>query len=279
MTAAALTLVLASALLHASWNLLVKSSGDRLVAAWMQAVFGALVFSPVLVLRGIPTEVLGAIVASSVIHLAYGLALVAAYERADLSLVYPVARGTAPILATVAAAVWLADVPEPAGLVSIGLVVLGLFVVGLGGDRSGIGWAVATGVTIATYTVVDANAVRTVGESLPYTTAVFAGNALTFLPVVLARRGARRALAAVTAEPVRHVLAGAASAGAYAMVLGAARVAPIGLVAAFRETSVVFGAVGGWLFLRERLPGRRIAGAAAVVAGLVVLVTTSVTAG
>lgn len=268
-------MVLAAALLHATWNLVIKGSDDRLLAAWAQVAFGALVFAPVLLATGIPVRVLPAVVSSSVVHLLYGLALVAAYERGDLSLVYPVARGSAPVLITAAAVLFLDDLPPPGGLVAIALVASGVVSVAGRLRTSGLGWAAITGVAIATYTSIDAAAVRSLESAAPYTIAVFVGNGLLFVPVVAMRRSVAAVAAGLRAEWRRHLLAGAASAGAYMLVLAAARLAPLGLVAALRETSVLFGVAGGWLVLGERGARRRLLGAALIAAGLAVTVVAA----
>lgn len=267
-----LLLVLASALLHASWNLVIKASSDRLLAAWAQVTFGAILFSPVLVVAGVPGRVMAAIVTSSIVHIVYGLSLVAAYERGELSLVYPVARGVAPVLVTIAAALVLDDTPSTAGLIAIGFVVAGVLWVSSGTATHGIGWALLTGGAIATYTLVDGNAVRSLDTALAYTTAVFVGNAILYLPVILLRRSPQRIVGALRLEWRRHLFGGGASALAYALVLAAARLAPLGLVAAFRETSVLFGTLGGWLILHEPDARGRLRGASLIVVGLGVLV-------
>ncbi len=266
--------MLTSALLHASWNLIVKGSQDRLIAGFSQAAFGAMAFGPILFFTGIPTDVWPAIVVSSFIHLAYVLALITAYDHGDMSLVYPVARGTAPILVTVAAIFLLDDVPTVSGLIAIGLVVAGVLWVGLGKDRKGAGWAVLVGAIIASYTLNDAAAVRSLDAALPYTIATFWGQTALLIPVIVKRRSLTGAIAGLKAEWPRHVFAGIASAGAYALVLSAARLAPIGLVAAFRETSVVFGTLGGLWLLKEPAARGRLKGSALIAAGLVVLVVS-----
>jgi drug/metabolite transporter (DMT)-like permease len=265
-------LVLAAALLHASWNLIVKASADRLTAEWAQAAFGAIVFAPFLIVQGIPTEAWPSILISGSVHLTYGLTLVGAYNRADLSLVYPVARGSAPLLVTIFAALLLNDTPELGGLVAIGLVVAGVMLIGLRRGSHGLGWALATGALISTYTLIDGAAVRDLDGSFSYTISVFAVNAILHIPIMWALRGRVRIVAAIRAEGWRHVVAGAASAGAYVLVLIAARIAPLGLVSAFRETSVLFGALGAWFILKEPLAGKRLQGAALIALGLAVLV-------
>jgi drug/metabolite transporter (DMT)-like permease len=272
MDGVALALVLASAALHASWNLAVKASSDRLVAAWAQVTFGAILFLPFLVASGVPTSVWPSVVVSGLVHLAYGLTLVAGYDRGDLSLVYPVARGVAPILVTIAAALLLDDIPGVWGLLAIVVVVAGVLITGLGSGRSGLGWALATGCLIATYTVIDGAAVRTLDASFSYTTAIFAVNALAYVPVVMLRRRPAVIAESLRTEGRKYLLAGAASAAAYALVLAAARIAPLGVVAALRETSVLFGVIAGWAVLRERGAAIRLRGAALIAAGLTVLV-------
>ena len=145
-----------------------------------------------------------------------------------------------------------------------------LWVARLGRAGQGVGWALATGVAIGVYTLIDASAVRAGAPPLAYVTTEFGVNALLFTPVVLYRRRGRM-LATLAGAPVRHVAAGVLSVGAYVLVLIAARVAPLGMVAAVRETSVVLGTLGGWLMLREALGRARLAGAIAVAAGLVVM--------
>ena len=258
-------------MLHASWNLLVKASNDRLVAGWAQMFFGALVFLPLIISVGVPWGAWPYFVVSAVIHVAYSLALVTAYGRADLSVVYPIARGAAPLLITVAAFAFLDDRPGPVGLGAIALLTMGVLLIGLRRGQLGTWWALLTAALIACYTSIDGAAVRSLEESFPYTVTVFVVGAVLFTPIVLRRRALAGLRAAVRAERWQYVFAGVASAGAYGLVLIAARSAPLGLVAAVRETSVVFGALGGWLILKEPLGTQRLRAAALIAAGLVLL--------
>ena len=279
MTAGAFAIVLASALLHAGWNLAVKSSADRLVGTWSQAAFGALVFLPFLVAAGGPPPgATGMILISAGVHTGYALSLAAAYDRSDLSLAYPVARGLSPPLIAIGGVLVLGDSLGPVDAAAVALIVAGLFSIALrrgGGSPAGLEWAALTGVLITAYTLVDAHGVRVSGEAFRYTISVFALNTVLLTPVVLARRGAAGLAAALRAQPVRNVASGVLSAGAYTLVLVAARIAPVGLVSAVRETSVVFGALAGWLVLREEFGRRRVAGSVLVVAGLAVLAAAS----
>lgn len=266
----AFSLVVLSALLHASWNLLMKSSTDRLVAAWVQVTAGALVFAPVLVWGGFPTDRIWSVVASAVIHLGYGLTLVAAYERGDLSLVYPIARGVSPVLITVGAALLLDDVPGAVGMAGVSLIAVGLLSV-IRRPGPGVWWAVATGALITAYTLVDGAAVRAGGESFRYTVAVFAGNAVALTSAVVVRRGWSAMQRGIANDGWRNLAGGVASALAYVLVLTAARSAPLGLVSAVRETSVVFGALGGWLLLKEPFGITRVRAAVVIAIGLALI--------
>jgi drug/metabolite transporter (DMT)-like permease len=264
---------LGSAVLHASWNLVVKASRDRLVATWAQVTLAAIVFSPFLAVLGLPDRRVWPYVAVSAgVHLCYALALVAAYERADLSFAYPLARGFAPLPIAAGGVLLLDDRLSAASATGIALTSIGLTWIAVqGGRHRGLEWALVTGALISTYTLVDAAGVRRGDESFRYVIAVFIGNAVLFVPVLLARRGLRTPLSALRKSPWPNLAAGACSLGAYALVLLAARLAPIGQVAAVRETAVVFGALGGWLLLREDLGARRTLGAMAVAAGVAVL--------
>ena len=267
-----LLLVLSSAFLHASWNLVVKSSGDTLIAAWSQTAFAALVMSPLVFFDFPSLSALPFVAISSAVHSAYLLSLVAAYERGELSLVYPVARGVAPVIVTAVAALVLDDIPSVGGLVAILFVVIGILWLARGTDTRGIGFALLTGATIAAYTLIDGATVRTLDSAVGYTGAVFLGNAMLLGPIVIRRRGLTAVKATLQRDARLHLFAGAASAGAYVLVLAAARLAPLGLVSAFRETSVVFGALAGWLILHEPDAKRRLRGTFLVAAGLAVLV-------
>lgn len=267
-----LLLVLASAALHASWNLVVKGSDDRLVAGFGQALFGALVFSPLLFVYGLPTGVWPLVLLSGVIHVGYVVSLVAAYDQGDLSLVYPVARGLAPVWVTLAAIPLLDDSPTPIAVLAISLAVAGVLLVAKGAERRGLGWALLTSVMIAGYTLNDAAAVRSLDSAIAYTVTIFFGQSLLLIPVLLLRRSPSGVMSALRLEWRRHIFAGAASAGAYGLVLAAARLAPLGLVSAFRESSVIFGALGGWLILKEVAAKKRLGGAGLIALGLAVLV-------
>lgn len=272
MPATALFAVLAAALLHASWNLVVKGSSERLVAAAAQVVLGGLVFLPVVIWRGYPTEVFGYLLASALIQVAYIYTLATAYDRADLSFVYPLARGTAPLLLAVAGLTGLGGAVSGRGWLALAMICGGVIALGLSAEsHRGVGWSLLTGVLIATYIGIDGTGVRGTDDTFAYTAALYASTAVLLFPLTLAVRGAGTVRAALRLEWKRHLVAGAAGLGSYGLLLYASRLAPLSLVAAARETGVVFATIGGWWFLNERVTRGRAAASMLIAAGVTLL--------
>lgn len=266
----AAALALASAFLHAGWNLFVKSSQDRLVANWGTLMGAALVAPIALAVAGLPDRVTYPYLATSVVlHLGYALALVRAYQTTDFSVAYPVARGMAPLLVAVGGIVFLGDSLGVLGLLGAAVATAGLVSIGFSAGRArNVQWAILTGVFIVSYTLVDAAGVRAGGNSLGYVTVLLLASWVTLTAVVLLRRRPAQLATAFRADPVRMIGAGAMSLAAYVMVLAAVQMAPVGFVATLRETSVVLGALGGWILLKESFGLRRTRGALAIVAGV-----------
>lgn len=273
MSTQALLLILAAAMLHAAWNVVVKSSNDRLVATWAVAVGGAILNVPVLIVLGLPEpSVAGWLVLSSILHVGYGYALAGAYDRVDLSAAYPIARGSAPLIVTVAGVLLLGDVVSLVGVAGIVLVTASLAIIGLRHVPAGASWAVLTGVMIASYTVADGAGVRAGDESVRYIGMLFIGHAVLFTIVLVATRGSPATLtAAIRKSPGRLLLGGGASAGAYLLVMIAARTTPLGLVSGLRETSTGFGVLASYLFLGERVTRHHGAAVLVAIAGSVLI--------
>lgn len=268
-------MVLAAAAMHASWNLLLKSSSDRLIAASIQAAIGAALFAPLLLIRQpLSSDAVPYLAASGALHLVYGLSLVAAYNRLDLSVAYPLARGLAPPLAAVGGVALLSDELTVFGVLAVAVISVALIWLAMRGSEgtSGLGWPLLTGLTISAYTLVDAAGVRAIEESLSYTIWLFVINAVTFGLAATALRSRTEIEDMWRSEGWRHALGGVLGLGAYSMVLGAARLAPVGLVSAGREIGVVFGALGGWLLLNEPFGKRRTIAAVAISVGIGLLV-------
>jgi drug/metabolite transporter (DMT)-like permease len=266
-------LALGSAALHAAWNLMIKTSTERFLAAWGQFLVGGLLFFPVLFVVGPPgTRVLPVLLASSVVHVVYISALVRAYHHGDFSFAYPLARGGGALLAAIGGVLFLSDELSAGEWVAIMIVVIGLLsLVRPGVSTIALAWAMLTALTIGVYTTLDIDGARR-SSGIGYGIALMlsAGLALTITGVVAGR--GRAFLCSVPREWRRYVVGGVFSTVAYTMVLVAGRLAPVGYVAALRESSVVLGALGGWLLLHERMGRARVASAVVVASGLGLLV-------
>jgi len=270
---AATFLALGSAALHAAWNLLVKTSPDRLLAAWGQFLVGGLVFVPLLPLAGVPgASRLPFLAASSVVHVLYVFALTRAYSHGDFSFAYPLARGAGALIAAIGGVVFLADSLPALAWLAIAVVVGGLAsLVRPQVGRVALLWAGLTAATIGLYTTLDAAGARR-STGLGYGIAVTLGAGLALSVTLLASRQGHRIGHALRRDWRRYLVGGVCSTLAYSMVLAGARLAPVGYVAALRESSAVLGAGAGWLFLHERLGRPRLASALVVTTGLVLLI-------
>ena len=272
MPASALIAVLAAALLHASWNLVLKSSSERLVAACIQVALGGLAFLPILFWRGFPTEVLPFLLASSVVEVGYIFALATAYDRADLSFVYPIARGSAPVLIAAGALFGLSDRVTGFGWLALALICGGVLIIGLSAPtRRGAQWSLITGFLIATYVTIDGAGVRRTADTLAYTASLFIMTAVLVIPLALILRGRAAVGLTLKTEWRVQLLAGVASLGSYSLLLYASKSAPLSLVSAARESGVLFATLLGWWFLNERVSRLRLLAAVMIALGVILL--------
>lgn len=282
MTALATALVLASALMHATWNLLAKRAAGGLEFLWLLSLVTVVAYAPAVVVylavtrpEITPTHAALAF-ASAILHVAYFTALQRGYRIGDLSLVYPLARGSGPVLATLLAVVALGERPGPLALVGTALVVASVFVLSGGGRaRSGHGAAIAygllTGLAIAAYTVLDAFAVGHAGAApLLYLLLADTGRVALLTPAALARWRTVRATWRAHRKEVVGV--GLLSPLAYLLVLSALQLAPVSVVAPMREVSILFASVLGARALAEGDTWRRGLGALGMVVGIALLV-------
>jgi drug/metabolite transporter (DMT)-like permease len=269
--------VLGAGLLHAGWNALLKSApgGDpmldtaTIVAGSSVAALCAVPWLP------LPAEASWKFAAASaVVHFGYYLTLAKAYRAGDLSFAYPLMRGTAPLIVTVLGVVFLREWPAPQVTLGIALICAGIvsiaFVRRGGHPPAAKWWAFANAGIIASYTLVDGAGARASGNAWSYVSWLIFLEGLPFLLWVRWRHGA------VATEYVargwrRGLAGGAASLGAYAIVLWAMTRAPVAAIAALRETSVLFAALIGAVWLKEGFGLPRIAGAASVVLGVAAL--------
>lgn len=270
----AILLVFGAAVSHAGWNLFAKRvpNGGALFV-WLTAALSFVLLLPVAVVivtqGGMPGVWWGAMAVTGSLHVVYFLLLQRGYRVGDLSVVYPLARGSGPLLSIVAAMWLLHERPGATALVGAAAVIVGVFVIGgLGfGGTNGMGYGFATGVLIAAYTLWDAYAVTTLAVSpLVLMAGSFAVETLLIAPYALPRR---QEVGQLWREHRTAVLAVAIlSPLAYLLVLFAMRLAPVSLVAPARELSIVMASLAAWLVLGEPNPVRRLAGAVIVVAGV-----------
>lgn len=268
-------IVLFGALLHASWNVVVKSSTDKALDTALIHLLGSIIALPLLLVVGLPPPVAWPyILASVVIHIAYYVALSGAYKNGDMGLTYPLMRGVAPMLVAVSAFTTLGEQLSPvawAGVIGVccGVLVLGLSRHALDNRRATL-FALANALVIAVYTVVDALGARASGNALQYVVALFVLDGWPFALMVLARRGRAAWPYARSRWPV--AAGGAlASLSSYGIALWAMTRAPVATVAALRETSVLFAALlGSWL-LKEQFTTRRAIGTFVIVGGVMAL--------
>jgi drug/metabolite transporter (DMT)-like permease len=275
----AIALVVAAAVVHAGWNLCAKRVPEGgAVFVWLITAVSAALFVPVavwgLVVSGVVLEPAWALVmgVSGALQVAYFLLLQRGYAVGDFSVVYPLARGSGPMLSVLAAVLFLGERPGALALVGAGVVVAGILVIGGLGSGSmtrsaGALYGLATGAVIAAYTLWDARAVTAL--AVPPIALLVGSGIFQFVllsPLAVTRKAQ---LGRLWREQWPKVLTVAVLAQvAYLLVLFAMRLAPVSLVAPARELSIVFGSIAAWLILGEPNPRRRITGAVVVLIGV-----------
>lgn len=269
--ATALVLALAAAFVHALWNLILARARDPEAATAVVLVISIVVFAPVTALTwDAEWDVWPFLIASSALQLAYFVLLAAAYRHSSLSLVYPVARGVAPVLVLIVGVAVLGkstSLGQAAGVVLVGLGVLLVRGFGRRAEPGGIAFGLTIALCIATYTLVDKNGVKH-ADPITYLELTMIAPSLVYA-AGMARIKGRDALR-IAFGPA-SIVAGIAVFGGYVLVLAALQRASAASVAAVRETSVLVGVALAGIFLREAVGRRRLAGAALVVAGVAVI--------
>lgn len=298
MSAVALALVLVAAVVHATWNLVAKRAGGDLRYVLLLQLGAVFLWAPVGAwfawheVPGYGLEQWGLVTASGLLHTGYFIALLRGYRCGDLSVVYPLARGTGPVITAVLANVWLGETLGWRGVLGVSAVALGIFAIAGGPDawrllrsasssaeatsrlRQGIGYGLLTGAFIAAYSLVDGYAVKQAGISP--VSVDYLGN-LVRLPFTLLLLALWRPSDDVTlwrywSERLRGALIVIAlSPVAYVLVLYAMRLAPLSHVAPAREVSTLFAALLGGGLLREENVRQRVVGALCVTAGVIAL--------
>ena len=277
--------VLLGAALHAGWNALVKSAGDKTVDTALVHFLGALVALPLLLWVGLPQpQAAPYIAASLIIHIGYYIALAGAYQHGELGMTYPIMRGFAPLLVALGSSTLIGESPTAAAWLGTVAITVGVAMVGLAhpgealNHRKALAFAFANAAIIASYTFIDGLGVRAEvaagGSPWRYVMILFVLDGLPYPLLMWLRRTPqqrRQILAYARGRWPMAMLGGAASIGSYAIALWAMTKAPVASVAALRETSVLFAALLGTWLLKEKFGWQRALGTAVVVAGVMAL--------
>ena len=276
----AIFLLLVSAALHALWNLLLKGSDEKYVAMGWQVVIGGILSLIALLFTGLPPRSMWLFaLASGVLEAIYFVLLSYAYSGHDFSLVYPMARGAAPALLVLWAALFLREKPTLGGFLGIAMIVGGIVVIGATSllqnhegkpHLAGIAIALTVAFIISVYTLVDGFAVKH-GPTLPYALSMFVVVPVMTTPFILHRYGWKHLAGAWDKGRLRLIALGLLGVVAYAIALFAYSFAPLNYSEAIREVSVVLGAFAGWRFLGEKMGGYRVLGAAVIFAGILLI--------
>jgi drug/metabolite transporter (DMT)-like permease len=274
--------VLFAAACHAGWNAAIKTGLDPLSSTVLITTGAGLVSLALIPFAGLPPAAAWPwVVASVVIHLFYFIGLSEAYRTGDLGQVYPLARGSAPLMTAGLTAVLIGERIGLIGWGGIAILAGGVLLLSLRGgrlleppDRRAVSFALFTALTICLYSVVDGIGGRTAGNPHPYTLAMFVGNALVmivYFPIRVGFANVAPMLRPVSRSWPVGLIGGSLQLLSYGIVIWAMTLAPIALVAALRETSVLFGALIAVLFLKEPLRPARIVAALMIVCGLVLI--------
>ncbi len=270
--------VLVAAVVHSTWNAIAHSIPDQLVAFTLVGLGGALSAVPLVIWSPLPhVQSWPYLAASAAVHIAYILLLMQSYRLGDFSQVYPLARGTSPLVVTLLAALAVGEVPGPAGIAGVGAISAGLASLVLIGRSAKAGdgparlAALATGLTIAAYSTIDGVGVRLSGTASGYSGWLLLMEGTVIPLYTLARR--RTQLREARSAWAVGLTGGALSLLAYGLVLWAQTQGALGPIAALRETSIIFGAVIGSVVFHERFGRPRVLAAILVACGILVLST------
>lgn len=273
MTTGLLLAVLGAAFLHAAWNAVVKVGTSKIGAMLVVSLAEIAIGLGVVLLRpAIDPSAWPWVAAACLTHLAYKSFLTFAYERGDLSRVYPIARGAAPMLVALVGAATLEDAVSSRDYAGILLLGLGILLMARGvfasrEDRRLLPLALGSALATATYTLIDGLGARVSGEPVAYVGWIFVGGGTLFAAVMLLWKGP----SVVPGRPrdwALGSLGSAASFGSYAVSIWAMTIAPIAVVAAMRETSILFAVLIGWLLFGERMDGPKWMAVGLIVAGV-----------
>lgn len=270
-------LALLSSVTTASAHALLKAGKDKLAVRALIGAVGTFALLPFCFLVPLPTlPMLPWLAAAAALHTSYQLVLIRAYEANDFAVAYPIARGVAPIATAILGVALLGDRITVASLLGIALISGGILLVAVGRSIAVAGLIAASiaGLLTTAYTVVDAHAIRLAPVAMTFVAWFFLLDGIIMFPIfAYARRG--RVIPLLRSEGRQGLIAGVASLISFGAALFALLLAPVGIVAALRETSVVFGMLIAAFVLREHVDRRRVAGAAVIAAGAILILATA----
>jgi len=276
----AIVLLLISAVLHTAWNLLVKQSEDKYIVTWWMVTIGGLFAIVALFFTGLPPRSMWTFALISVcVEAMYFFTLSYAYHDNDFSLVYPVARGTAPAFLALWSFLFLHEKLTTGGMTGLALIIGGLIVIGVNTltqshvthvHFKGVAVAVFIALLISIYSTIDGAAVKN-GFALPYVMSMFALVPIPITPFIFREYKWEKIKEVLINQPVRVPLASVLGVLAYLMAVFSFSIAPLSYAGAIREVSVVFGALTGWWFLKERMGGVRVIGALVIFTGILII--------
>ena len=270
-----------AAMMHTTWNLLVKRAKEKQVFMWCSLIAGVIIFSPLLFTSSFTLiSVWPFFISSALVEAIYYITLLRAYENGDFSLVYPIARGAAPAFLLIWATIFLGERPRLIGILGIALLVLGLVIVGgktwwsqrksTTFSKSALVLALGVACTISVYTAIDGAAVHHVSP-LPYTVLVIALTVLFITPAVVMRYGKTAIVEEWRANWIQIALVGLFTLLAYILALKAYSISEVSYAGSVREISVVFAAFVGWRWLGESFGVMRLIGAIFIFVGILVI--------
>lgn len=276
----AIVILLISAALHTAWNLLIKQAEDKYIVTFWMVTFGGAFAFIALFFTGLPPRAMWIFAVISVcIEAVYFISLSYAYHDNDFSLVYPVARGTAPAFIAVWSFLFLRETLTTGGIIGLALIISGLVIIGVNVltqahvtrvHFKGAAVAVFIAFLISVYTTIDGSAVKN-GYAMPYVMTIFTLVPFVLSPFIFRQYDWARVREVLVKQPIRVPLAGVLGVLAYLMAVFAYSIAPLSYAGAVREVGVVFGALTGWWLLNERLGAIRVIGAFVIFAGIVMI--------
>lgn len=266
--------VLFAAFLHSAWNAILKTGASKIAGMTMMTLLQGLLGLAAAMTMPMPNpHVWGWLIASAAFHSGYNLFLAFAYEQGDLSRVYPIARGAAPMMVMVFSVLVLSDVMATGEYLGILILGLGIAVMAKGAFTNGesrklVPLAFGAAVMTAGYSIVDGLGARASGDAVQYVSWMFFLSAFVYVPCALALRG-RACLPPERSYWLRGLIAALGSVGAYTIAVWAMTVAPIALVAALRESSILFAMLIGWILFKDRMDWQKAVAGGLIVAGIV----------